>query len=80
MNAKLTLYLDKSIVEEAKIYAKSNKLSLSKLIENYLYSLTCKNTKDPEISILVKNMTGIFSENELDTRTNYTDYLNQKYK
>jgi len=40
MNTKLTLNLDKDIIEEAKFYAKRNKLSLSKLIENYLGSLS----------------------------------------
>lgn len=80
MNSKLTLYLDKSIKEEAKIYAKSNNLSLSKLIENYLHSLTCKNKIDAEISPLIKSLTGVISTNDLDTTTNYTDYLIHKYK
>ena len=40
MNTKLTLNLDKGVIEEAKSYAKENKMSLSKLIENYLRSLT----------------------------------------
>ena len=42
MNTKLTLNLDKEIINEAKIYAKSHSVSLSKLIENYLNSLTQK--------------------------------------
>ncbi len=42
MNTKLTLNLDKEIINEAKIYAKSHRVSLSKLIENYLNSLTQK--------------------------------------
>ena len=40
MNATLTLNIDHSIIEEAKSYAKNNRVSLSKLIENYLHSLT----------------------------------------
>ncbi len=42
MNTKLTLNLDKEIINEANIYAKSHRVSLSKLIENYLNSLTQK--------------------------------------
>ena len=40
MDTKLTLSLDKSVIEQAKDYAKSNKVSLSRLIESYLSSLT----------------------------------------
>jgi predicted HicB family RNase H-like nuclease len=36
MDAKLTLKLDKAVIEKAKIYAASHKKSLSGLIENYL--------------------------------------------
>ena len=39
MNSKLTLNLNKNIIENAKDYAKDNRTSLSKLIENYLNSL-----------------------------------------
>ena len=37
MNTKLTLNIDQSVIEEAKFYAKNNSVSLSKLIENYLF-------------------------------------------
>ncbi len=49
MDTKLTLSLDKSVIEQAKNYAKSNKVSLSKLIESYLASLTSKRNNDLEI-------------------------------
>lgn len=42
MNNKLTLNLDKKVIEEAKNYARSNRVSLPKFIENYLDSLTKK--------------------------------------
>lgn len=45
MNTKLTLNLDKKVIEEAKNYARSNRVSLSKLIENYLDSLTKNHEK-----------------------------------
>jgi predicted HicB family RNase H-like nuclease len=58
MNTKLTLNIDQNVIEEAKTYAKKNSVSLSKLIENYLFSLTKKNNpakgqlvaKSPSIS------------------------------
>jgi hypothetical protein len=40
MNTKLTLNLDTEVINEAKTYAKSQKVSLSKLIENYLNKTT----------------------------------------
>lgn len=36
MDAKLTLKLDSTIIEQAKIYAKDKNTSVSKLIESYL--------------------------------------------
>jgi DNA-directed RNA polymerase subunit L len=36
MNAKLTLTIDKNVIEKAKIYAKNENRSLSNLIESFL--------------------------------------------
>ena len=79
MNTKLTLNLDKSIIEEAKSYAKENKVSLSKLIENYLNSLTKKSDKkNVKVSPLVESLTGVISS-DVDERKSYRDYLSEKY-
>lgn len=59
MNTKLTLNLDKDIIDEAKTYAKSHKVSLSKLVENYLNSLTRDSKKKSSVSPLVESLTGI---------------------
>lgn len=78
MNNKLTLNIDKDIVEEAKIYAKQHKVSLSKLIESYLRSLA-KKTPENEISPLVESLTGVMEPINDDYRKGYTDYLSEKY-
>jgi hypothetical protein len=78
MNTKLTLNLDKSIIEEAKSYAKENNVSLSKLIENYLNSLTKTSKKEIRVSPLVESLTGIISS-DIDERKSYRDYLSEKY-
>lgn len=79
MNTKLTLNLDKGVIEEAKSYAKENKMSLSKLIENYLRSLTKDtNKKDRKVSPLVDSLTGVIPSN-VDERKSYRDYLSEKY-
>lgn len=51
MNTKLTLSLNKSIIERAKKYAKSNNQSLSQIIESYLEKVTSESPElgDPEL-------------------------------
>ena len=79
MNTKLTLSLNKSIIEEAKSYASKNSLSLSKLIENYLNSLTKSPDKTLKISSLVESLTGVIPNDDIDERKDYRDFLNEKY-
>ena len=79
MNTKLTLNLDQGIIEDAKSYAKENKLSLSKLIENYLNTLTKPLAKSRKISPLVESLTGVIKSDDIDERKEYRDYLNEKY-
>ena len=78
MNTKLTLNLDKEIIDEAKTYAKSHRVSLSKLIENYLNSLTRKTKKQSSVSPLVESLTGIIP-NDYDEKKDYRNYIDQKY-
>ena len=79
MNTKLTLNLDKSIIEDAKFYAKENEISLSKLIESYLNSLTISSSTRKKISPLVKSLTGVIPNDIIDERKDYKDYLTKKY-
>ncbi len=43
MTTKLTLSMNKSIIEKAKRYAKGNNQSLSQIIESYLEKITSQN-------------------------------------
>ena len=54
MDTKLTLKLDKFVIEQAKEYASSHKRSLSRIIESYLKSLINRdrNNDESEIEIL----------------------------
>lgn len=55
MDTKLTLKLDQEIIEKAKHYASEKKISLSRIVENYLNSLTSdKENNDIQISPFVK--------------------------
>jgi hypothetical protein len=79
MNTKLTLNLNKSVIEQAKYYAKSNHVSLSKLIENYLDSLSRNSDSADEISPLVASLTGVIPNDSVNEKKEYTDYLTKKY-
>ena len=81
MDTKLTLKLDKEIINRAKLYAESKKISLSKLIESYLQLLTKENSTKEEISPLVESLSGVIKlPKNYDDKDEYTDYLTQKYK
>ena len=85
MNAKLTLKLDKSVIDKAKEYASSHKKSLSGMIESYLKSLIDRESPgskdDIEISPFVKSMqTGIKVPADYDYKKAYGDHLAEKYK
>ena len=81
MDKKLTLSLDEDVIKTAKEYAKSNNISLSKLIESYLGLLTKNKKKNIEITPLVKSLSGvIFMEDDLDVKEEYTRYLLEKYR
>lgn len=82
MYTKLTLSLDKEIIEAAKKYAKENKVSISKLVENHLKSLALpSSSQENEITPIVKELSGIISPDALSNiKNHYADYLIEKYK
>lgn len=81
MDTKLTLKLNQEVIEKAKKYASDQKLSLSRIVEAYLQSLTNdKQEKDFEISPFVKSLsTGIKVPADADQKE-YADHLMDKYK
>ncbi|MCK4919589.1 MAG: hypothetical protein KAS71_01000 [Bacteroidales bacterium] len=81
MDTKLTLNVDEEIIERAKEYARSNKISLSRLIESYLASLTSKRKSEIKITPLVESLSGVIQiPEDFDYKSEYGDYLNEKYK
>ncbi|MDN3494158.1 DUF6364 family protein [Winogradskyella bathintestinalis] len=80
MDKTLPLSLDKVIIENAKNYAKSNNISLSKLIESYLITLTKQEITSTKTTPLVESLSGIINlDEDFDIRDAYTDYLIEKY-
>ncbi len=85
MDTKLTLKLDKFVIEQAKEYASSHKRSLSRIIESYLKSLINRNKKedesDIEISPFVKSIsTGVKIPTDLDYKSEFLNHLTEKHK
>lgn len=86
MDAKLTLKLDKSVIEKAKIYAAEHQHSLSLLVENYLKAITETENKgsikENEISSFVKDLTLGKGEipADFDYKKDRQNYLSEKYK
>jgi hypothetical protein len=85
MDSKLTIKLDKNVIERAKQYAALHKRSLSRLIESYLQSLTIieksNDNQDFEISPFVKSMSsGISIPTDLNYKDEYSNFLSEKYK
>lgn len=58
MSTKLTLTVEKDIIERAKIYAKKTGRSLSELIESYLSNIIKENSSLQEISPKLKKIVG----------------------
>jgi len=80
LDTKLTLKLEKMVIDRAKDYAKKQHTSLSRLIENYLLSLT-NEPENEKITPLVKSLSGILDlPNDTDDKEGYGDYLTKKYK
>jgi len=83
MNTKLTLRLNASVIERAKKYARSHKISLSKMIESYLDSITRQKEAEekPSITPLVESLSGVIDlPDDFDHKEAYRDFLEEKYK
>jgi hypothetical protein len=84
MDTKLTLKLDKSVIEKAKDYASAHQRSLSAIIESYLQSLATSGEgigEQIEISSFVKSMSsGPSIPSDLDLKREYGEHLADKYK
>jgi hypothetical protein len=82
MNTKLTLIMEKEVIEVAKEYAKEKGQSLSELVENYFKLITVEKRKieSDQLSPKVRKLKGIIKSNEdLDYKKILTEELSKKY-
>jgi hypothetical protein len=86
MKKKLTLKINKFVIEKAKKYAASHNRSLSQIIESYLQSHTEQedtenDNLDIQISPFVKSMSsGVHMPTNLEYKVDYVNHLIEKYK
>lgn len=82
MNTKLTLTIEREIIERAKSYAKEKNRSLSDIIENYLKILTKeeRNHKSKKLNPAVESLKGSFKmPKDMDYKKELKNRLEQKY-
>ncbi len=82
MNTKLTLTIEKDVIEEAKRYAKDKGESLSGLVENYFKLLTNnkRRIKPNQLSPRIRRLRGIIKvEKNFDYKKTLTEELSKKY-
>lgn len=82
MNVKLTVSLEDEVINKAKKYAKRNKTSLSKLIENY-FRILVKDGEEKDVVITDKEllkMSGTINlPDNVETDELLTERLFKKY-
>lgn len=79
MKNKLTLSVEKSVIEKAKAYAKQTGRSLSELIESYPTSLTEERIPKSKISTKLKRLIGsVKLPKGFDEKKELEEYLKKK--
>ncbi len=80
MTTKLTLTVEKDVIEKAKSYAKSTGRSLSDIIENYLESLIEENNSSKKLSPKLKKIVGsVKLPKNFDEKKELKNYYDNKH-
>jgi hypothetical protein len=80
VNTKLTLNVNKNVITRAKSYAAARRISLSKLVENYLKSISENSPDTASIAPLTRELSGIVKKkSKINFKKAKEDYLTSKY-
>lgn len=82
MDTKLTLTIEKKVIQMAKEYAQEKGQSLSEMVENYLKLLAADRRKiDPKhLTPSIQRLRGVIKTDvELDSKQILTEELSKKY-
>ena len=83
MNTKLTLTIEKEVIEIAKQYGKEKGQSLSEMVENYFKFISVKRIKPKEkqLSPRVRKLRGIIkTDDNFDYKQILTEEFSKKYE
>ncbi len=80
MTTKLTLTIEKNVIEKAKTYAKETGRSLSEMIESYLENLVDENNTKEKISPRLKKIVGVVTlPKDFDEKKELRKYFENKH-
>ena len=81
MDTKLTLKLDKTVIEKAKLYAWHRGVSLSGVVERYFLGLTRgEDLAARELTGIVSELAGLLEADKVDTsQAGYARHLARKH-
>jgi hypothetical protein len=80
MTSKLTLTVEKSVIEKAKSYAKKTGQSLSELIDKSLDTITSEENGDKEFSPRIKKIVGAVTlPNDFNEEKELSSYFEKKH-
>jgi hypothetical protein len=80
MTSKLTLTVEKSVIEKAKSYAKKTGQSLSELIDKSLDTITSEENGDKELSPRIKKIVGAVTlPNDFNEEKELSSYFEKKH-
>ena len=79
MSSKLTLYIDDDVIRHVKAYAKEQKLSVSKVVNNFLTLLKQNRPQDENRTTPVTDsLQGVLNESSV-SKEDYHKHLEGKY-
>jgi hypothetical protein len=79
MQTKLTLRLDDSLIEKAKLYAKRSGKSVSQMVADYFIALSAEGSRKSSAEPITSSLRGVLAGTEVD-ENDYRKHLDQKYR
>ncbi|CAA6820906.1 MAG: Unknown protein [uncultured Sulfurovum sp.] len=78
MTAKITLYSDKNLIEQIKVYAKEQNTSVSKIVNEFFTNLLETQDIEPKKNKITDSLVGALKDKNVE-ENHYHDYLENKY-
>ena len=78
MTSKITLYSEKALIEQIKIYAKEQNTSVSKIVNEFFTNLLQSQQPSSKKSKITDSLVGRLEDKEID-ESSYYKHLEEKY-